>query len=288
MLIPRHLVWADILPKPIPIPAENRSSRLAQEKEQRKCDRKRKLEQLVKNIAGTEPPLIQAHILRAAPHSSSDSNAPAIPVSHKRLFPLTEELLAFPLIKSLAETDVSASGMEARFDRHREDIKALILEWRIKTEGYMADLIRKGRVSDGLDGAAPAPKLLVGASEPNPFDGVSDDLKLLLRADSLFESAHWPKTPVTYDVLLKNRDYWSRSDHEEEGSDSDEVRPLDLSKCKRHVKAQEVAQALLKGIGKPDACFLGFQSVGPLFKCGRCRSASTHSWEYMVRSSSSI
>lgn len=281
MLIFPHLVWADIQLKLIPILEADRSSRVAQEKEQRKHARKQKLEQLVKKIKDAEPPLIKAHISRLAPRSASDSNAPATQVVHRRLFPQLADLLEFPLIKSLAETDVPASGMEARFKRHREDIKAHILEWKIKTEGHLAELLRQGHVSDGLKKAAPAPVLSVGESEPDPFDGVSDDLKLLLRADSLFESIYSPKTPVTYDNLLENRSYWSMSD-------PGWGRPLDLSKVKRHTKAQEVARALLKGIGKPDACFLELQSVGPLFKCGRCRSDSTHNWVYMVRSSSSI
>lgn len=241
----------------------------------------------MRDIKDSEPPLIKVRIPRIAPRTASDSNSTLAQISYERPFPLTRDLLEYPLIKSLAETDVSASVMEIRFKGHHEDIEALILDWRIKTEGYMAELIRKGRESDGLKKIAAAPVLPVGEFEPNPFDGISDDLKLLFRADSLFESAS-PKIPVSYDRRLESRDYWGLCEVQEEDSSSDEVRPLDLSKFKRHAKAQEVARALLKAIGKPDACFLELQNVGPRFKCGRCRTNSTQSWVSMVRLSPHI
>lgn len=53
----------------------------------------------------------------------------------------------------------------------------------------MVELVRKGRVSDGLEEAAPAAILPVEGSELYPFNGALDDLKLRLGADGLFESA---------------------------------------------------------------------------------------------------
>ena len=68
----------------------------------------------------------------------------------------------------------------------------------------MAEALRQGRASDGLKKTAPAPKPPVGKSESNPFKGVSNDLKLLLRADRLPQSKINPfsvlVTLVTYDT----------------------------------------------------------------------------------------
>lgn len=184
----------------------NRASRLAEEQAQRKRARKLKLEQIMDDIKAADPLLVDISISPLSSRSASDSNAPVVQVSHRRLFPLVIDLLEYPIIKSLEETDVPASEMERHLEGHREEIKAHLLKWRVQTEGLLAELLRQGRVSDGLEKAAPVPKLPVQKSEPNPFNGVSDDLKLLLRADSLFESGDASdETPYTYDTRIFQR-----------------------------------------------------------------------------------
>lgn len=167
---------------------ETRAIRLGEARAQRAHARKSKLGQIMSDIKRADPLVISVRISPLMPRSGSDSTAPEIWVSHKRLFPTTADLLEFPIIKSLNETDATASEMQARFENHREEIDAHILEWRTKTERHLAELLRQGRVADRLKKAVAASKLAVERSEPNPFNGLSNDLKLLLRADSLFES----------------------------------------------------------------------------------------------------
>ncbi|KAF8594922.1 hypothetical protein BDV93DRAFT_529006 [Ceratobasidium sp. AG-I] len=268
-------IWADIKPKLFQILRINRTNRLAVEKTQRGLARRMKLEQIMAEIKAADPFIIDARIPSLMPRSSTEPNAPAVRVRHQRLFPLAVDLLEYPIIKGLDETDIPDSAMEARFEEHREVIKAHVLEWRIKIEGHLAGLLREGRVSDGLKKAAPAPKLPVGKSEPNPFNGLSDDLKLLLRADSLFDSKLGMHSfAVTYPSLLSSSlsNMWGlRRD-----------KPLDLTSYKRYGKAQGIARALLAGLGKTNASFIEFNNTGQLFKCGRCQSKLVHSWEDMV------
>lgn len=270
-----HLVWTNLQPKLIPLLEANRALRLDDEKMRRKNDRKIKLDQLLKNMKLAEPPCIDAQIPNLVPPLAGP-HASTVQVCHQRLFPTTADLLVYPLMKTLDETDVTASEMEARFKEHREEIDAHISEWRLQTEGHLAELLRKGRVSDGLEEKTPPPILPVEESEPNPFDSVSDDLKILLRADSLFESSHGPyAAPVTYYALISPQSY--------SGYDMRRGLPLDLTRYKREADAQMIARALLSGLGKPDACFLEIKSVGSRFMCGRCHNSSYYSWEGMVR-----
>jgi len=268
-------VWADIKPRLISILQDNRTLRLEREKAQRKRARIIKLEQILEEIRDAEPLLIDARVSPAALHSS-ESNTSTIRIVRQRIFPLIVDLLEYPAVKELGETDVPDSEMEARLEEHRGVIEAHILEWRIKVEGHLADVIRKGRVSDGLKKAAPVSKLPVGESDPNPLSGLSDDLKLLLRADSLFESRIWTcSKPVTYDVLLawSFPNIWS----------APRTEPLVLASYKRCGKAQEIARGLLAGIGKTNASFLELQSMGQRFKCGSCQSKLTYTWSDIVQ-----
>ncbi|KAF8600704.1 hypothetical protein BDV93DRAFT_510727 [Ceratobasidium sp. AG-I] len=267
-------IWTNIRPKLIPLLERNRELRLETEKEQRKHARKLKLSQLLSHIKDADPPLIDAQIKNIEPPSWIPSS-PTIKVSHQRVFPLAVDLLEYPIMKSLDEADVSASEMEARFEEHREEINAHISEWRVQIEGHMAELLRKGRESDGLREAAPAPILPVVELEPNPFDKVSDDLKILLRADSLFESTSSPfMTPFNYSALTSVRGssmYAHLREH-----------PLDLAGYRRDARAQGFAKALLAGMGKPDASFLELKSVEPRLMCGRCHNGVFYNWEEMV------
>lgn len=129
--------------------------------------------------------------------------------------------------------------------------------------------------------SSPMPKLPVGKSKPNLFNSVSDDLKLLLHADSLFEYKIGSICrPVTYEPFFTMSLLTSWGTHR--------TTPLDLSVYKRYGKGQKVARALLVGFGKTNASFLKLQSLGQWFKCGKCQSKLIHTWQEMVHPSSVV
>lgn len=206
----------------------NRTTRLEQERANRKQARRDRLEEILDEIAAADIPLLTTRLLHPAPSSSASSSAVPVRVSYRRLFPSIADLLEYPIIKGLDKTDVPTSKMRARLEAHRETMKAHVLEWRVTVEGYLAEVIREGCVADGLKKIATVPSLSVEKSEPNPFNGVSDDLKLLLRADSLFESR--AGIPFVYNSQLCT----SLSSIWISGSEA----PLDLSIYKRHKKGQ--------------------------------------------------
>lgn len=253
---------------------ENRAARLEQEKTERKRVRRRKLIKILDDRREAEPPLFAMRIPLPEPGSSIESTTSIIEIQHRRPFPLIADLLGYPTIKSLDKTDIPDSEVDARFEENVEAIKVHVLEWRIMLEGHLAGLIREGRVSDGLKEVASPLKLLVEESEPNPFNTLSDDLQLLLRADSLFMSNSG--YPLAYDHVFISTILNNSTRRRE--------KPLDLSTFKRHEKAQEVARALLAGIGMPDVSFLELRSnIARLFKCGSCRNKFIRLWEDIVR-----
>lgn len=231
------------------------------------------MEEVLDDVRDEEPFLINTHVLTPQTRSSTEANASTIEILHHRPFPLITDLLEYPAIRSLEETDALDSDTDTRLEEYREAIEAHVLKWRIDIENYLAGLIRQGRASDGLEPAPPAPTLFSRNSNSNLLDGFSDDLKLLLRADSIFTTDSG--FPFTYDRLLA-------STHSDE-SGRPIQRPVDFSGFKRHERAQEVARALLAGIGQPDASFLELRSDEErLFKCGGCQCRLRHPWEDLV------
>lgn len=246
----------------------NRTLGLESQKIQRKNARKTKIDQLLNDLRLAEPPAIEVDMPNPAPPSMSGCCGSPFSIGHQRIFPAMVGLLDRPIMANLVETDVSVPEMEACFWRHRKEIDTYISEWRRQTEGYLAKLLQKGRASDGLK-AAPA-SVLPAQSELHLFTGISANLKVLLRADSLFESTNGPNlAPLNYYCLLVQFPLGKL---------------LDLNNCKRHAEAQMFARAFLAELGKPDACFLELETRGAGFMCARCHSNSIFKWEDMVRS----
>lgn len=262
------LVWDNIRPKLIPLIEADRTVRLEKEEQERKHDRTNTLDRLFADIKDTDPPLIDTQIMHPCHRPSSSFGGSITTVTHRRLFPELPDLLELPIIKSLDETDVSAAEMEARFQEHRQDIIAFISARAPRVEENMASVLRQGRLREGLPEAAPGPILPILRSNPDTFINISDDMKLLLRADSLFEPVgKSAKHPMSYDSIIMASSFsysYMRRDC-----------PLDTTIFSPHVEGQKFARAFLKQLGRPDTCFLGFEPAETQFSC--------RSWGEIVR-----
>ncbi|KAF8600702.1 hypothetical protein BDV93DRAFT_261418 [Ceratobasidium sp. AG-I] len=279
-------IWTNLKPKLIPVLERNRAARLEREMAERKASRRARLSQLLNDIKLDAVPNVHATMIRPTDTSSTRSSPsvdePTAEILHKGIFPDFVDALEWPIFKSLYETDVPIAEVMTRFDEQRDEIGMLISDWIERVEEHMAELLRKGRVSDGLPEEAPEPTLSVEESALKPFRYLSDDQKLLYRADSFFEPTKNSKSPsvacffdavvssgylITYGSTLPMRPV---------------KKPFDVTSVKRNADAQATARTLLASLGKPNASFLEMRCPGQGFACGRCHDGSVKTWEDMV------
>ncbi|KAF8597030.1 hypothetical protein BDV93DRAFT_527716 [Ceratobasidium sp. AG-I] len=267
--------WKTIRPKLVPIIEANQAARLAREKVERKQEKDNTLARLLAGLENARPPLIETQIINPCYIPSSRFGASTTKVTHHHLFPALGDILECPIVKHLNGEVVSATEMETRFKEHREEIVAFISAWTSRVEEHMAGILCQGRLNEGLPEKAPVPVLPVARFHPDPFVGVSDVLKPLLRADSLFEPTSNSFKPMSYATVIRS---WHASIRY-----TDRERPLELAKFKLHAEGQAFARVFLKQLGKPDACFLEFQVDELKFQCGRCIDHEFHSWEEIIQ-----
>jgi hypothetical protein len=239
---------------------------------------------LLAKIKSDTPPIVQLTVLPPT-NSASSSTSPGNPtnISHVGVFPDLADALEWPIVKELYENDTDADQMEAQFEERRAEINILIGEWKLKVETHMADLLRQGRESDGIKGEVIKPTLIVAEKDTDPFADVSENVRLLLRADSFFHPTKATTTgpPLVYDAAVA-------AGYSYNYSTVHPMKPhkqaLDLTRFHRYEEAQDAARILLETMDKPDACYLELRSVGQRYICGRCHDNSPKTWEEMVRS----
>ncbi|CCO34329.1 hypothetical protein BN14_08426 [Rhizoctonia solani AG-1 IB] len=271
-------IWTNIQPKLIPLLETNRQQRLEVEREKRQSERRRALSKLFLEMKEQSFPALRFNAHN--PVARLSSSMPTIRVIHQEPFPDFSHALNWPLIKDLYETDVSATEMEAKFSQHRDEVLALVTEWKGQIQSQLVSLLRTAL--DDKDETL-RPTISISNEEPNPLANVSDDTKLLLRADSLFHNPTPPmvvKQPLTYGSILSWKDLMgSRSLY---GSSIAQT-PPNFDNIQWYAEAHEVAREILADLGKPDASYLEMKSVGSVFVCGRCHEISSRTWEAMVQ-----
>ncbi|KAB5588619.1 DEAD/DEAH-box helicase [Ceratobasidium theobromae] len=281
--------WENLRPKLIPLLESNRDARLKKEQLSRQESRGNRLSKLLNKIKSDTPPMLQLEVLppNNSPSTSTSSESTSS-ASHNGVFPDLADALKWPVIKELYDEDTNADEMETRFEARKAEISKLIQEWKVNVEAHMANLLRKAREPDTIEGEVIKPTLVVAEGDADPFASISDDVKLLLRADSLF---HIPRpsmtgssmtvagTPLIYDAVILSG--YIHSYHNLSMTKSVK-QPLDLARFHVYTEAQDVARKLLESMGKPDACYLELRSVGQRFICGRCHDTEPKTWEEMV------
>ncbi|KAG8693976.1 hypothetical protein FRC09_010142, partial [Ceratobasidium sp. 395] len=177
------------------------------------------------------------------------------------------DALEWDQMKRLLEDDMPIAHMEEQVSQCLPDIVRRVDKWIDDVEGHLVELLRKGREVDNLgqdilDASIPVP----GASS-SPFENTTGNEKILLRADSLFESKHGGnQPPVVYDAAVLNGYPSMVYPYFTPGYE----RPLDVAKLKPHAGAQKAARKILAHVGKPDATFLEMKAPGYMYRCGRC------------------
>ncbi|KAG8724925.1 hypothetical protein FRC09_011816 [Ceratobasidium sp. 395] len=186
-----------------------------------------------------------------------------------------EDTLEWPTIQTLLEADISVREAVDGFNKHREEITQMALDWGKRIKRGWADVLREGRKLEGLVVDPPRPRLSIdeAGADTDPFKGIDTDTSLLLRADSLFQPQNRPEL-YSYEELARHMD----SNFGRGRSTLDRIKYLTFAST-----ASKIAQALLMSLNHSDGSSVEFNS-GPCrwFRCGRCHS-SKMDWHEMIR-----
>ncbi|KAH7332989.1 hypothetical protein B0J17DRAFT_619431 [Rhizoctonia solani] len=197
------------------------------------------------------------------------------------IFPDIVDALEWPMLKALFENDTSVSVMEQNFVECRSEIDAAIADWKLTTHDRMVEMLRQG---GEIEGELLTPRLIVQKEDSDPFTNLSDDLKLLLRADSLFTSTSQNngsrRELTSYDMALTRFGY--RLSFRDGVMGKPYKPPLELSRIRVCGEARQAAQVLLVHMGLENACIAELKGVGRGFACGRCHDSRMKTWEELV------
>ncbi|CAE6473821.1 unnamed protein product [Rhizoctonia solani] len=271
-------IWANLQPKLIPLLETNRDERLAMERETRKRGRRARLSELFLEIKKVNSPDLE--LQAPNPITRLSNTIPTIDFTHREPFPDFPHTLDWPLVQNLYETDSSVTEMEATFEENRDEIEALVTEWKDRIQAHFVNLLRDG-CKDQVEVLRPA--IVTCDDDLDSPANISDDLKLILRADSLFyqtRTSDLPKRPISYgSFLFLEGLYGSHSGY----LPAFPRPPPNLDHVHWYPEAHEAARQLLADMGKPDATYPEMKSIGNVFACGRCHEDDRRNWDEMVQ-----
>ncbi|CAE6378298.1 unnamed protein product [Rhizoctonia solani] len=266
------LVWKNLYVKLEPLLEANRESRLEKERSNRQIYRRHALDNLLRRIKHKHPPLLKVKQRKSKPLYCYYTSWP---VAQRDVFPFVQDALELPFIQEMNEDDVGVDEFRKALEAHQSEIETFVAEWQDQTRTRLVDLIRaEGREYPEL--LQPPKNMDLGA-----FARLSDDQKLLLRADSLFyvdggRSSSSVKSAYGYERALRIA-YPSCTDEPVEPWEP-EVPDLDM--IHRYPAAQNVARELLADLGKPNASFVEINQL--LYSCERCHENEPMEWTSMI------
>ncbi|CUA72848.1 Phosphatidylethanolamine N-methyltransferase [Rhizoctonia solani] len=270
-------IWKNLYAKLRPLLKASRQERLEYQSLQMQARRRECLDKFLKMIKNQERPLLKVKLRQPDSQALRRFNRPR--VQHD-VFPFVQDALDWPFIQALNERNLTIEEFRRELEQHRNKIEIHISKWQNKTRRFLVDLVWKEDTepSDLLD----PPKNM----DRDAYAGLSDNQKVLLRADSLFypEKAAGLATirPYSYDEALRiispsyrlyPNDPWDMKYYSEPESP-------ELDSIHQHARAQEVARHLLKDLGKSNASFLEINQF--LYTCQRCHDKEPMYWTEII------
>ncbi|KAG9118263.1 hypothetical protein FRC07_007307 [Ceratobasidium sp. 392] len=167
-------IWNNMYPKLVPMLKSNRKHNEVIDKKNRRYARISRLREIVDKIRLALPPLV--HVTQKQPAENDSTNeagtstAPAFPapssnrhdVKAEIPFPSIAELLTWPIIEDVIETDTQPEEVEASFNEIRDEFDQAVIEWREKVEQDLVDIWNAGRTEDHEDETKPGPSTSKG------------------------------------------------------------------------------------------------------------------------------
>ncbi|CAE6379441.1 unnamed protein product [Rhizoctonia solani] len=273
--------------------------RVKTEREKQKELRFNRLNRLLSALKKDSPPLVAFDLRRLGKPPFTEYPCPPLDytelkkISHETAFPGMADVHKWPIIRSLLEADTTADQLEQDFNSRREEIDTMVSQWRDKLHTRLLGFLPK------LEGEVLQPTLVADGSDP--FKDLSDDMKRLLRADSLFLVYDWNESPYIINSS-RNQPYTYQDILRIHPGDS-VYRLGDLSKqaespidsIRAYPAAQAIARELMMSIGRPNASYLelgcetegecdweGESSYSGKWICARCIDARPKTWQEMV------
>ncbi|KAH7332976.1 hypothetical protein B0J17DRAFT_721813 [Rhizoctonia solani] len=222
-------IWTNLYSKLQVLLTANREARLNQERAERQQARKSCLDRFLSDINHNTPPLPEFR-LSHTPSSYLDH------YTYEDIFP---------------DADLSAKDFGKRLHKNKDKIIVLLAQWQDTVRGHMVGLLR-------TESRPPHSTIHPPESvDSDPFIDLSDDFKLLLRADSLFYLTgprDGVKVPFNYREAFEagHSIYCHDRDGLWVGGPRD---PVDLDRFRRYSRAQNMARVILRDMGRPDASF---------------------------------
>ncbi|CAE6448143.1 hypothetical protein ACGC1H_001100 [Rhizoctonia solani] len=286
-------VWTNIKER-----VEYLRNRIKGEREKQKELRFDRLYRLLSALRKSNPPLVSFKLRRLGKPPCTEYPCPPLDytelrkITHEVAFPGVGGVHKWPVIKSLLDADTTADELEQAFNARRGEIDAMVTEWRDKLHTRLLGFLPK------LEGEILRPTLVADGSDP--FKHLSDDIKRLLRADSLFTFYDWNDSPYimnsprhrpyTYQDILRI----SAGDVHRLSDLRTQVQ-LPMDRIGPYPAAQEMARELMKSIARPGASYLelgseiegecdweGASSYEGEWICGRCIDTEPKTWQGIV------
>ena len=91
--------------------------------------------------------------------------------------------LNWPLVNELYKTNSSVTEMEAKFEESRDEIEALVAKWKDQIQAHFVSLLHDRHKSQS---EVPQLVIVICDNDSDSPANISDDLKVLFCADSLF------------------------------------------------------------------------------------------------------
>ncbi|KDN34642.1 hypothetical protein RSAG8_12267, partial [Rhizoctonia solani AG-8 WAC10335] len=266
--------WTTLKPKLIALLEANRNRRSQLARQKRQNERRGRLSELfraIKKQGGFTVEITAQH-----PAVSLSGSTP-VTASYEPPFPEVNYVLDFPVVLDLYETDRTTAEMEEKFEQHRAEIEEYISEWKARIQAHCSTLARQGpKVTKKILQST----LTASNNKSDPFANLSDDLKRLLRADSLFSTTAQFNLgrPATYGSVLRfegligtHTSLWAAM----------AKTPPNLDGISWDAEANKAARELLASLRIPNASYLEMTDKS-IYACGRCHDTKNRTWEETV------
>ncbi|KAG9126742.1 hypothetical protein FRC07_002120 [Ceratobasidium sp. 392] len=296
-------IWAHIYPRIHALLEPNRVFNEKFEKERRREERIQIFEKLMNDSRERLPPLVHVTMKESGLNKhqleldySSDESPPPPEFRNEDVrapFPSTVELLTWPTIQSIVDTDTPPREFETSFESIRIDFNRALVDWRTKIEqdlvairGAERDKDPEASAGSGLPLPADAsgltlPEFLVTFMKPdgtyttNLFD-LPANLQTILRASSMFKSDFGS----AYPDVVPPAAIWEMDDNDTETRLPD--KRWDPSQVVWDAEQSAVAKKMLERLGRADATTAEMRAMSYHFVCARCNELEPHFWESLV------
>ncbi|CAE6452523.1 unnamed protein product, partial [Rhizoctonia solani] len=274
-------IWKNLYKKLEPLLEVNRQEHIERARLKRKAARRADLEDFLVKLQRKEPPLLKVKPRPGQSTYDACLSRYERPIESRDVFPFATDALAWPFVEEMNDQDLEVKDFRAGLEQHIQEINAQVVEWQAETRNYLLDLLQAEDIERSE--LLRPPK----NTDPGAFARLSDDQKLLLRADSLFYLSFYgrsdkPREALPYDKALRHLDLscHGHSLNPWESDDDDEVELPDLGLIRRHTQAQAMARILLADLGKPDASFIEINQLH--YTCERCHNREPMEWTRII------